>query len=143
MKTPKPTHAATPGTDASVASKVTDLVLLAYRKNKSKMKTLTESDLVAILERSLGAADQPFQEIEFDPAELEYDPDLDLRPTPPKTAHGRSTPAPAKVKSSGSVPITIRIPPIVLAAFKEKAREMRVPYQTLMKRELGWAVSGL
>lgn len=98
------------------------------------MQKLTEAELTVILNRGLAVVDQPLPEIVFDLDPLDFDVDIDLEleaeaetyAKPSAVAHVHRTPAPASSKTSlsGSTPITIRIPGVVLAAVKAKAQEM-------------------
>lgn len=80
--------------------------------------------------------------LEFE-VDLETDADLD-EATPAPTV----PPAPLGAKgvktmpSSGSVPITIRIPVATLGAIQAQARSRCVPYQTLINRILRAASAG-
>ena len=121
------------------------MVIRAFRQNKSKMTTLTEVDLIAILDRALATADLPMPDIEFDPAELEYDPDIDVYPVPSKPSKPSEEPSvlkPSKVSSSGSVSISIRVPVPVVNAFKAMALKKCVGYQTLINRQLRSVLTG-
>ena len=69
--------------------------------------------------------------------------DYNIDDNPPvrtaKKVRKAPAPAPAPVPAtslSGTQLIGIRIPKVVVAAFKAWAKEMGVPYQTLMNREL-------
>jgi len=134
-------------------SKVTARVMKTFRQNRSKMKTLTELELFfAALERVQALVDQPFQDIDIDLAALGFDDDIDIDIDLEAETYAKSSavcddrriPAPASSKTSlsGSTPITIRIPGVVLAAIRAKAQEMGVPYQTLINRSLRLAVVG-
>lgn len=76
-------------------------------------------------------------------ATRDYNPD-DIPPEPTVKKDGAApAPVPAAATSlSGTQFIGIRIPRVVVAAFKAKAREMCVPYQTLMNRHLRAALVG-
>lgn len=137
-------------------SKVAAGVMKTFRQNRSKLKGLTEAELIAALARVQALVDQPFQDIDIDLAVLGFDDDInidieiDLEAEAETYANSaavcdvRRTLAPASSKTSlsGSTPITIRIPGVVLAAIKVKAQEMGVPYQTLINRSLRLAVVG-
>lgn len=72
-------------------------------------------------------------------SELEFNPE-DLAAVAPRHP-GIPRPS-ATACSSRSKSITIRVPAIVLAAIKAKAKEKGIPYQTLMNRSLRLAVVG-
>jgi len=144
MTTPRePDEAST-----SASSMVFRIIVNAFRKNKSKMKHLTEAELIATLERTLPHVDQPVQDIDFDPASLDLDLDLDLNfdfkaesyAKPSVASDVRRAAAPSTTISPRSKSITIRMPGVVLAAIKAKALEMGIPYQTLINRCLRMAV---
>jgi hypothetical protein len=125
--------------------KVSECVMQTFRKNKSKMKNLTEGELSDVLQRGLALVDQPLQDIGFDPAELDYDPDADFYPVPSKPckpSEATSVLTPSKVSSSGSVSITIRVPTPVVNGFKAMALEKCVGHQTLMNRQLRSVLKG-
>jgi len=111
------------------------------RKNKSKLKNLTEAELKVILERASAAENQPPAEIEFKPEELNYE--IDLNAVLDATFASRTTPAPVTTVTMGSKRITIRIPGDVLAQYKEKARALCIPYQRLINRKLRAALAGM
>lgn len=80
--------------------------------------------------------------LEFE-VDLETEADLDeatpaptVPPAPPGAKGVKTMP------SSGSVPITIRIPVATLGAIQAQARSLCVPYQTLINRILRAASAG-
>lgn len=127
-------------------SKVAAGVLKTFRQNRSKMKKLTEAELIATLERGLALVDQPFQDIDIDLASLGFDDDIDIDleaetyAKPSAVAHVRRAPDSSKASSSRSTSITLRIPGEVLAAVKAEAQSMGIPYQTLINKSLRTAV---
>ena len=127
--------------DANIFLKISEIMINTVRKNKSKLKNLTEAQLRVILERASAAEDQPLAEIEFMPEELNYD--IDLNSILSTTFAARTTPAPVTTMTPGSKRITIRIPGDVLAQYKEKAKAMCIPYQRLINRKLRAALAGL
>lgn len=58
------------------------------------------------------------------------------------TSFHRAVQPSSPASSSKSKSITIRIPAVVLAGIKAKAREMCVPYQTLINRNLRLGIVG-
>jgi len=107
------------------------MVLAMDLPSDAEMKTMTD-EFVAQMDRD-------FEGI------LAYNFD-DMPPVPPvapvKSDITVPVTAPA-ASASGTVPITIRVPVLVVAAFKQKAKEMRVPYQRLMNRQLRLVLSAL
>lgn len=129
-------------------SKVSAGVVKTFRQYRSKMKTLTEAELMAVLKRGQALVDQPFQDIDIDLASLGFDDyiDIDLEAEkyakPPAVAHARSAPTSSKASSSRSTSITLRIPGVVLSAIKAEAQKMGMPYQTLINQSLRLATVG-
>ncbi len=130
------------GADIAVTLNLSELVQETIQASRSRQGTITEHDLSSILGKVLAAADQPLPDLEFDLAELEYDPVTDLSSIPSRTADEGSSPsASSPTTSTKSRPITIRVPVTVLAAFKAMAQDKRVAYQTLINRKLRLGLS--
>ncbi len=125
--------------------KISMIAMDTYKNKKSKKNKMTEAQLKVILERAFAERDQPVQDIKFEPAELEYDSDLDVSLIPFKRSKSSEAPSmltASKVSTSGSVSISIRIPSHVVNAFKAMALEKCVGYQTLMNRQLRLVLAG-
>ncbi len=127
--------------ETNISHKISTIMIEAFRKNKSKLKNLTEAQLRVILERASAVEDQPPAEIEFMPEELNYE--IDLNSILSTTLSAPSAPAPVTTMTLGSKRITIRIPGDVLAQYKEKVRAMCIPYQRLINRKLRAALAGM
>lgn len=105
------------------------MALVKDLPSDAEMKTMTDE--------FVSQMDRDFEEI------LAYNFD-DMPPVATVAAVKRDIAVPAPAASaSGTVPVTIRVPVLVLNAFKQKAKDMRVPYQRLMNRQLRLVLSGL
>lgn len=94
---------------------------------KTKKPTLT--DIEAVLQRAMEVWDEPPPDLDIDRSIL--DVDLSTLPSTPPPPRPAITPGCGKTQK-----ISIRIPSGTLAAIKRRARELNIPYQTLVNRQL-------
>lgn len=94
-------------------------------------QTITTADLGEIKRLALAISAEPIQEIEFNASDLE----CDFSNIPPPCA--RRPPTLASVASAtGTLKVSIRIPALTLAAFKERAAKTGTAYQSLINKTL-------
>lgn len=92
--------------------------------------TKKPSEIAAVLQRAVEVWDQPLPDLEFDRSI--FDVDFSTMPsTPPPPSPLAAIPGCGKTQK-----ISIRIPSGTLAAIKRRARELGVPYQRLINRQL-------
>jgi hypothetical protein len=97
-------------------------------------------------EKLAAAAELSVDEINFSAAELELPengPDGETPSAPPMGLTTTPKPEIAAASATGTIHTTIRVPAGLLAAYKAKAAELRIGYQTLIIRTLREAAGAL
>lgn len=92
-------------------------------------KKPTPAEIAAVLQRAMEVWDEPLPDLDIDRSIL--DVDMSTLPSTPPPPRPPITPG-----SGRSQKISIRINSGTLAAIKTRARELRIPYQTLLNRQL-------
>lgn len=108
------------------------------------MKLLTDTQLDSIQLQALAVEDLPIVEMNFDESDFEYDCSI-LTDFPLSSPVVRKSGSPLRCTTAitGTIKVSIRIPALVLAAFKAQALATGKPYQSLAiqalrRAALGW-----
>lgn len=105
-------------------------------------KKITPVELEFIRVKMQELENEPALELDFDAPDFDLDFDFDFSPTAPAPQPVTSK-TPARIApTTGTIKISLRVPAHVLAAFKARAVNTGLPYQTLANRALSEAVMG-
>ena len=94
-------------------------------------KATINTEFEEAMQCAIAILDEPIQDIEFDLSDLDIDFGIGYEP------FTRSSPAVSPIVcTTRTSKISIRVPSKVLAAFKERAKNTRTGYQTLINESL-------